>query len=358
MTGTIPPSGPASGSPSTRKPAAFRLDDSKVRLTDDGTRKPSANETLITEALLEEDVPRLPREASTPRTGFNFGKWLTIGLGGLASLAVGLAVDSLIRDLFARTDWLGWLGVALAALAALGLLGLVFREIAGVLRLGRIDHLRERLATAAEADDARAATTTLKELLALYADRPETAQGRKILAGHMREVIDGADLVKLAERDLLAPLDQEARRIVMNSAKRVSVVTAVSPRALVDLLAVLFENLRTIRRLSALYGGRPGTLGFLRLAKHVMAHLAVTGGMAAGDSLASQVLGHGIAARLSARLGEGVVNGLLTARIGIAAIAVCRPSPFIATNGPTVSEFMGELVSSSEKAEREGSTDA
>ncbi|TYC48622.1 TIGR01620 family protein [Rhodobacterales bacterium] len=344
MNGTPPPSG--------RKPTAFRLDDSKVRLTDDDSLHPSFDEALITQTLQDEDEPRLPREASTPRRRFNFGKWLMMGLGGLVSLGIGLAVDSLIRDLFSRTDWLGWLGVALAALAALGLLGLVIREIAGIMRLGKIDHLRDRLRAATEADDAKAATASLKELLALYADRPETAQGRKALTGHMREVIDGTDLVKLAERDLLAPLDLEARRIVMNSAKRVSLVTAVSPRALVDLLAVLFENLRTIRRLSTLYGGRPGTLGFLRLARQVVTHLAVTGGMAAGDSLASQVLGHGLAARLSARLGEGVINGLLTARIGIAAIAVCRPAPFIAGNGPTVTEFMGELVSSSEKAEK------
>ena len=334
MTGSQPPS--------NRKPTAFRLDDAKVRMTDDDTRSPGVGEALITQAYVEDEEPRLPRAASTPRSGFRYGKWLTIGLSGLA-------IDSLIRDLFARTDWLGWLGVALAALAVLGLLGLVVREIASLMRLGRIDHLRDRLQSAATADDAKAASAGLKELLALYKDRPETALGRKALAGHMREVIDGRDLVKLAERDLLGPLDLEARRIVMNSAKRVSIVTAVSPRALVDLLAVLFENLRTIRRLSALYGGRPGTLGFLRLARHVMAHLAVTGGMAAGDSLASQVLGHGLAARLSARLGEGVVNGLLTARIGIAAIAVCRPAPFVAGTGPTISDFMGELVSFAKK---------
>ena len=45
--------------------------------------------------------------------------------------------------------------------------------------------------------------------------------------------------------------------------------------------------------------------------RHAVSHLALTGGMAAGDSLIQQVLGHGLAAKLSARLGEGVLNGLL-----------------------------------------------
>lgn len=345
-----------STTPPGRKPTAFRLDDSKVRLTDDDSRRPSADEALITEAFLDDEEPRLPRTASTPKGGFGFGKWLMVGLTGLVSLGIGLAVDSLIRDLFARTDWLGWLAVALAALAALGLLGLVARELAGLARLGRIDHLRDKLRTAADDDNARTATAGLKELMALYADRPETAQGRKALAGHMHEVIDGRDLVRLAERDLLSPLDLEARRIVLNSAKRVSIVTAVSPRALVDLLMVLFENLRIIRRISTLYGGRPGTLGFLRLSRHVVAHLAVTGGMAAGDSLASEILGHGLAARLSARLGEGVINGLLTARIGIAAISVCRPAPFVAGTGPSVKDFMAELTSLANKQDTDGNS--
>ena len=130
----------------------------------------------------------------------------------------------------------------------------------------------------------------------------------------------------------------------MASAKRVSIVTAVSPRALIDLAFVLMENLRLIRRLSQLYGGRPGLLGFMRLTRNVLVHLATTGAIAVGDSLVQQVVGHGLAARLSARLGEGVVNGLLTTRIGIAAIDVCRPMPFGAQKRPKISDFLGELV--------------
>ena len=62
-----------------------------------------------------------------------------------------------------------------------------------------------------------------------------------------------------------------------------------------------------------------------------------------GDSLVQQILGTGIAARLSARLGEGVVNGLLTARVGIAAIEVCRPLPFINGSPPRLADVMAAL---------------
>jgi putative membrane protein len=88
--------------------------------------------------------------------------------------------------------------------------------------------------------------------------------------------------------------------------------------------------------------------------RHVIAHLAITGTMAAGDSLIQQVIGHGLAAKLSARLGEGVLNGLLTARLGLAAIEVTRPLPFAALPRPTLSEVATGIVRSAERAEKAG----
>ena len=336
-----------------RKPQTFKLDDPGVTVIDpDDSSRPSRGAIHVTPELEPALLP-VPVEAPLLPTqrGFPWGGVFWSGVGGLVLLGLGLGVTQLIEDLFTRSEGLGFLGLGFAVAAALALAIIVAREALGLARLATIEKLHLRAAEVLLGDDRAESRRIVQELLKLAHQNPHLARARAALQGHAGDIIDGADMIRLAERELMTPLDQEARRLVSVAAQRVSIVTAVSPRALVDVLFVFVASLRLIRQLALLYGGRPGALGMFRLMRHVIAHVAITGGMAASDGLIQQVLGHGIAAKLSQRLGEGVLNGLLTARLGLAAIDVTRPLPFTALPRPVLADLAKDLLRKRESGE-------
>jgi putative membrane protein len=69
-----------------------------------------------------------------------------------------------------------------------------------------------------------------------------------------------------------------------------------------------------------------------------------TGLVAVGDDMIGSLAGGGVVAKLSRRFGEGVVNGALTARVGLSAIEVCRPLPFRAGRRPSVSGMLARAL--------------
>jgi putative membrane protein len=336
-----------------RRPATFKLDDPSVIVMDgDEKGRPARGTVHVTP---EPDSAMLPVPVEAPpvpaRPGFKWGTLFWAAAGGLVLLGAGLGVVHLIEDLFARSEGLGVLGLAFAVVAAVALIVILAREAFGLARLATIEKLHQRAAEVLLSDDRTASRVIVNDLLKLAHQNPQLARARATLASHADDIIDGADMIKLAERELMGPLDEEARRMISTAAQRVSIVTAVSPRAAIDVLFVLVAALRLIRQLARLYGGRPGALGMIRLMRQVIAHLAITGGMAASDSIIQQMLGHGIAAKLSQRLGEGVLNGLLTARLGLAAIDVTRPLPFTALPRPVLADLAKDLLRKREDEE-------
>lgn len=267
-----------------------------------------------------------------------FWRSLVACLGFFISLSAWRALDALL----AANPVLGMVGVALVAVFGVAAALVSLRELSAWARLGRLDRVQRQVGAAASLPQAQAAVAAVARL---YKGRADLAWGLARLEERAGEQLDASTLLTLAETELMAPLDAAARREIEAAARQVATVTALVPLALADVVAALAANLRMIRRLGEIYGGRGGTFGALRLARTVLAHLVATGAVAVGDDLIETIAGGGLASKLSRRFGEGVVNGALTARVGVAALEVCRPMPFNALPKPRITGLVGTGLS-------------
>ncbi len=329
----------------TRKPQAFVLPSSD-NAAPTKTKKRTATPHVVFEPEYEHaDLVTVPRSATlaAPRRF----RWLSILLSALFALFmmwVGLASTQLVESFFARNIYLGWMALGIAGIAAVAAIGIILREIFGLMRLNMIEALQEKAARAINLDERQSADEACAELQAMYKHRADVAWGLQQFAAHQHDILDPKDRMALADTLLLRPLDEVAHKIIARRSRRVTLLTTVTPAAALDILFVAAQNLAMLRELAALYGGRPSTLVTLKLARMVAAHLAVTGGLALSDNLIQHFVGKGLLGRLSARFGEGAVNGILTSRIGLAAADVCRPIPKPAATRETLTSLLREVM--------------
>lgn len=279
------------------------------------------------------------------RRGSGLARWFWRLAVAIVGFVVSVAAYDFVLGLMARSPILGWIAAGLLGVFCLILLGIALREVAAFGRLRRIDRIQRHAQEVLISHDLKGAQAVTAQVLSLYAGREDTRLGRQELRDRRDDVMDADDLLGLAEDQILAPLDARATREVEAAARQVATVTAIVPLALADVVAALTSNLRMIRRIAEIYGGRAGTLGSWRLTRTVFTHLVATGAVAVGDDLIGSVAGGGVLSKLSRRFGEGVINGALTARVGVAAIEVCRPLPFARRARPSVSGVVSRALS-------------
>lgn len=321
-----------------RRPRVFSADDPALEM-------PAASPPEVGAAPT--DAPPAPPGAgasSRSRWEIGWGGILLSALLGLATLGIGAWFARLASAALSREDWVGWTANGLLLVAVVATTAIAIKELLGLARLGRLTRLRQASEAALRDADRRQERTAIAGLKSLLAVRPELQRAVQIFAAHEGDVREPGELLRLADRELLVPLDAEARRTILRSGKRVGVVTAMSPMPLLAMVFVLYENLRMLKALAGIYGGRPGGLGAWRLARMVIAHIVATGGVALTDDLLGQFLGQDLLRRLSRRLGEGAFNAALTARIGAAAVEVTRPLPFLDARPVRARDLAGEML--------------
>lgn len=272
------------------------------------------------------------------------GRVFWAALTALVGFVLSVAAWNFATGLLAANPVLGWIATALFGVLIAAGLGLAIKEWAGYARLTRLDRLRAQALAAQGDQDLAAARKVAAALGRLYSTRPALADARRRLADRAAEAFDADAVFQVAEQTVLAPLDRRAQQEVAAAARQVAMVTALVPLALADVVTALTANLRMIRRIAEVYGGRAGTWGSWKLTRTVLTHLVATGAVAVGDDLIGSVAGGGMLAKVSRRFGEGVVNGALTARVGVAAMEVCRPLPFTKATRPSVTDLVKQAL--------------
>ncbi len=270
------------------------------------------------------------------RRGGWLGRLFWGAIFALFSLSISLATWDFVEAVLLRNIWLGRAVLALTGIVVLVLVLGLLRELVGLHRLRRLDDLRQK-SVQARGQSRDAALGTLAELDRFYQGRPDLRWARAALKEQKDDIFDAAALLDLAEKNLMNPLDAAAVLEIEAAARKVAAATALVPLALVDILVALTSNMAMIRRIATLYGGRAGGIGSWRLFKGVASHLLATGAMAVGEDMVGSLVGGGAISKVSRRFGEGVINGTLTARVGVAAMEVCRPMPFVVRARPRAS---------------------
>lgn len=271
-------------------------------------------------------------------------RWFWSLLGALLVFMLSVAAWDFVMGMLARNPVLGGIASILAGLFVLVLLILAIREWRGFTRLKRLDHLQRSAKIAQNRGDLDGAKRVTDQVLALYEGRDDVQWGRRNFNERKADVFDADGLLGLAEAELMTPLDGAAIKEIEAAARSVAATTALVPLALADVVVALTVNLRMIRRIAEIYGGRSGWLGNWRLTRSVLTHLVATGAVSVGDDLIHSVAGGGVLSKISRRFGEGIINGALTARVGGAALEVCRPLPFVATPRPSVTMLVQKAL--------------
>ncbi|CNK63699.1 membrane protein YcjF [Yersinia aldovae] len=161
----------------------------------------------------------------------------------------------------------------------------------------------------------------------------------------LHETHNDREVVELYAKLVQPTLDNQARAEISRYAAESALMIAVSPLALVDMAFIAWRNIRLINRIAALYGIELGYFSRIRLFRLVLLNIAFAGASELVREVGMDWLSQDLAARLSARAAQGIGAGLLTARLGIKAMELCRPLPWLAGDKPKLGDFRRQLIS-------------
>lgn len=153
-----------------------------------------------------------------------------------------------------------------------------------------------------------------------------------------------AELLQLFDVTVLTHIDQAAEQQIRQAAMQTGVAVALSPFALADMALVVWRGSLMLRELSVLYGAPVGRLRSLAMMKHFIKTVFFTGAAEMVVDVGADLLGAELSGKLSARLGQGVLAGVMVARLGRFAQQQLRPIPGAISDQSLVKQVLTDLL--------------
>jgi len=268
-------------------------------------------------------------------------KW-RVYLFAAVLLASSAELAFFIIAMVEQMDWLA--GVWLVIFSVLGVLVLrqVFVEYSGLKQLKRQGDIRTQSEQMANTSVIGLAE---QHCLKITKSLPNDYQ---YLVANWRDSFDShhndSEVLSLFEHQVMAPIDKLAIQQVSKNASAASVMIAVSPFALLDMLIVLWRNIRMLNQVSEIYGLHLGYWGRVKLIRKIFHTMLYAGAAEILSDAGNYALSAGITGKLSTRVAQGMGAGVLTARIGLKAINESRPLPWLSQTKPGLSGISKQLL--------------
>jgi len=213
-------------------------------------------------------------------------------------------------------------------------------ELRGLRRLRSAERLRS-LIPFALADELKA---EIDASAAILAADPQLGEAVARYRAAREPHHSGHDALELFSRFVLAPADRLAEAAIRRAATQAFAINAISPTALLDTLLFAARALRLIREIAEVYGQRPGLAGTVHLLRRLASGAGMVGAVDLVGGILVQQLGGAVMERLSASAAESAYAAQKMARLGIIAMALCRPVDFRLGEVPSLRSLVSGLL--------------
>jgi putative membrane protein len=271
--------------------------------------------------------------------------WLAGSLGLLLLLMLLVDTYHFIVQQYASSLFLGTLFLSLILIITGTALTLSWRAYKNIQQLSTVSKLQTEGHQLIESEDYGRAIPYLNKIAQFYVDKPNFKNRLERFYLTLNDSHHDREVCSLFSHQLMKDIDQQAYNIVTQRSKEIALMTAISQIAFLDTILTLWRDVRMIRDIAILYGGKPGFLATMSLIIGVLQDLiyADVSEMAA-DSVA-EILGGSMLSFMSAQAAQGVGSGIITARLGLQAMQKCRPLPFLEEEKPSLKDIRWEIVS-------------